>query len=146
MASRPDDQAQMILLAGLLLVMSYLIFSTQTALLATVGQEAGREATNPVASDFLALRSGFAELLENELTDSAGVVQCPDSLTNWQGRVETMMTMLTQLQSNRGHSFHGTIVTAPTLVGGTLTTTVEFYLTDGDASIVDEIRFITSCV
>lgn len=135
----------MILLAGLLLVMSYLIFSTQTALLSTVGQEAGREATNPVFSDYLSLRSGFAELLEEELTDSAGLVQCPAYETNWKGRVETMMAMLTQLESNRGQKFQGTWIDA-TIAATQVTTEVRFYLTDGDAMIVEEIQFKTPCV
>jgi hypothetical protein len=141
----------MILLAGLLLVMAYLIFSTQTALLATVGQEAGREATNPLYAEFVGVRAGLAELLEEELTDSNGDVQCPDLLTNWKGRVETMLTMLTQLESNRGQSFHGVYVggslddvTSDT--GDELVTEVTLYLSDGDASIHEEIRYYTECI
>jgi hypothetical protein len=135
----------MILLAGLLLVMSYLVFSTQTALLATVGQEAGREATNPVFSDYLGIRTGFAEFLKQELTDSAGLVQCPSLETNWKGRVETIMTMISQLESNRGQTFHGSFTDA-TITATEVTTIVEFYISDGDSLITEEVKFVTACV
>ncbi len=156
MASRRDEHGQMILLAGLLLVMSYLIFSTQTALLATVGQEAGREATSPLFTDFLIVRTGLAEAMDDELTDNAGVIQCPTRLTNWQGRVDTMLATITQLESNRGLSFHGTVVQvgsaefitdqAPAVSNLELLTEVQLYLSDGDASIIEEVRFYTNCV
>jgi len=146
----------MILLAGLLLVMSYLIFSTQTALLATVGQEAGREATSPLFTDFLVIRTGLAEVFEDELTDDGGVIQCPTLLSNWQGRVDTMLAMITQLESNRGLSFHGTVISigpeefitdvAPAVSNQELKTEIQLYLSDGDASIIEEVRFYTNCV
>lgn len=149
MAFRQHERGQMILLAGLLLVMAYLIFSTQTALLATVGQEAGREASSPIFTDFVGIRGSLAKFMEDELTDTSDVVQCPDLLTNWKGRVESLLSMISQLESDRGQSFHGvyltsSIDTAPT--PDRLTTEVTLYLSDGDASILDEVRYFTDCV
>lgn len=146
----------MILLAGILLVMAYLIFSTQTALLATVGQEAGREATSPLSMDFISIRTTLAEILDDELRDSSGVIRCPTLNSNYQGRVDTMLAMLTQLEANRGLSFHGTFLdldyeeritdVAPAVSNLELVTTVRLYLSDGDASIIEEVRYYTDCV
>lgn len=146
----------MILLAGILLVMAYLIFSTQTALLATVGQEAGREATSPLFMDFIGVRTSLAEILDDELRDSTGVIRCPTHNSNYQGRVDTMLVMISQLESNRGLSFHGTVLdldyeevitdVAPAVSNLELVTTIRLYLSDGDASIIEEVRYYTNCV
>jgi hypothetical protein len=153
MASRRDDRAQMILLAGILIVLAYLLFSTQTALLASIGQEAGRESTNPLHADYIAVRSGFAGIIESELTNSAGVVKCPQLLSTWKARVETIVAMLEQLQSNRGLSFHGVFVGSviqplADLDGDgrlEMVTEIRLYLTDGDSSITEEVRYHTEC-
>lgn len=147
MASKRRDEGQIILLAGILLVLAYLLFSTQSALLATVGQEAGREASQPLFNDYIAIRNSISQLLEAELTNAAGTaVNCPTSGQEWAGRVETLLSLLSQLEANRGQAFKGDFIsTAQTAIPGNRETIIDLYLTNGDATVMETTKFITAC-
>lgn len=144
----------MILLAGVLVVLAYLLFSTQTALLANIGQEAGREAANPLLSDYTVVRNSLATVLPQELTNAAGTVVCPTEAqrTDWAGRVQNHLNLLSQLESSRGQNLVANFVNVvlpavnedadPALE---LKTTITLYLTNGRATITDTVVFYTEC-
>lgn len=145
----------MILLAGVLVVLAYLLFSTQTALLANIGQEAGREAANPLLSDYTVVRNSLATVLPQELTNAAGAVVCPTTAqrTDWAGRVQNHLNLLSQLEASRGQNLIGNFIDVKLPAvdedgvdpAKELKTTVALYLTNGRATITDTVVFYTEC-
>lgn len=144
----------MILLAGVLVVLAYLLFSTQSTLLANIGQEAGRESANPVLTDYSSIRSSIANVLSLELTDENGDVRCPtvSQRADWAGRVQAHLVLLGQLESSRGQNFLGNFLDVKLPAEDEdldsvleLKTTATLYLTDGRATITETVAFYTEC-
>lgn len=144
----------MILLAGVLIVLAYLVYSTQGATLQSIGQEAGREAAAPIRNDFLAIRSALAATIQFELTEATGVVRCPTDASDFRGRVEAAMTLLQKQESNRGQNLvaHYLSVNSPfpppnddADPARELKTRLDLFLTNGRTVVYDQLTIITEC-
>lgn len=143
----------MILLAGVLIVLAFFLYSTQSTVVSSIGQEAGREVANALPSDYQGIRSSIAVQLEYELWDSTGTAICPTDEAEYRGRIQAKLVLLSKLESNRGQIFTGNfidaVIPATNLVGADppreLQTQIDLYLTNGRSIISDEVTFITEC-
>lgn len=148
MASRRDDDAQLVLLAGVLIILAFLLYATQSAVLSNVGQQAGREAQDPVYNDYALVRVTLATTLHKELTDAAGVVVCPDDIVAYGGRVQGMLSLLQGLEDNRGQLFSGHFLSAAVTGAAnpkTLTTTITLFFASSQTSINEQVAYSHSC-
>src|SRR5687767_9443159 len=102
----------MILLAGVLIVLAFFLYSTQSTVISSIGQEAGREAANPLLTDYQSLRSSIAIQLEFELWNAAGTAICPTDEADYRGKVQAKLVLLSKLESNRGQVFTGNFIDA----------------------------------
>ncbi len=140
-----DDEGQVILLAGILLVLGFLVFSIQLDILPTLGQQVGREAENPLLEDFLMFRTNFEDASQDELRNAAGTVVCPD-LLSYGHRMASYVRQLSQLEESRGHSFDTKNLTVA--IGGAanaLIVTLEYILTDGTSTAHDRFDYEFTC-
>lgn len=144
----------MILLAGVLIVLAFLLYSTQTVTLQSLGQEAGREAASPIRHDFQALRTTISSTIELELTESGGTVRCPTDANDYKGRIDALLALLQKQEANRGQNLVAHYVSVnspfppPNLDGDPpreLRTTLDLFLTNGRTSVYDLIVFTTEC-
>jgi hypothetical protein len=141
----------MILLAGVLIVLAFFLYSTQSTVVSTIGQESGREAANPVLSDFQGLRSSIATQLKYELWNSAGTAICPTDEAEFRGKVQAKLVLIAKLESNRGQIFAGNFLDMVPAVNVDsdpaleLKTVVRLYLTNGRSTVTDTVTFITEC-
>lgn len=136
-----DDEAQILLLTGILLALAFILFSVQLALVANIGQQAGRESRNPVLDDYLQIRRSLDATLRDEMRDATGVLVCPEDQPGFEGKVRAFMAMLTQHEQNRGHAFSGELLGADWSDPSQATIDVRLYVTDGTTTIQDTPRF-----
>lgn len=144
----------MILLAGVLIILSYLVYTTQSAALQNIGQEAGRDAASPVFNDYHSIRNTLANTIQVDLTDALGVVKCPTDANDFRGRVEALLSLLQKLEANRGQNLvsHFLSVNSPfpppnidADAARELQTTVDVFLTNGRTSVYDRVVVTTEC-
>jgi hypothetical protein len=137
----------MILLAGVLIVLAFFLYSTQSTVISSIGQEAGREAANPLLSDYQGLRSSVAQQLKYELWNATSVPICPTDEADFRGKVQAKLVLLSKLESNRGQIFMGNFLDANIPVPNTseLETQIKMYLTNGRATVTDTATFVTTC-
>lgn len=144
----------MILLAGVLIVLAYLVYSTQTATLQSIGQEAGREAAAPIRSDFLSLRTAIAATLQSDLQEASGVSRCPTDPVDYKGRIEALLSLLQKQEANRGQNLvaHYLSVNSPfpppnedADPARELKTRLDLFLTNGRTSVFDQVVVTTEC-
>lgn len=138
---KADDDAQILLLTGILLALAFILFSVQLALVANIGQQAGRESRNPVLDDYLQIRRGLDATLRDEMHNETGVLVCPEDQPGFEGKVRAFMAMLTQHEQNRGHAFAGELLAADWSEPSQATIDLRLYLTDGETTIQDTPRF-----
>lgn len=136
-----DDDGQILLLTGILLALAFILFSVQLALVANIGQQAGRESRNPVLDDYLQIRRGLDATLRDEMRNETGVLVCPKDQPGFEGKVRAFMAVLTQHEQNRGHAFTGELIAADWSDSAQATIDVRLYLTDGVTTIQDTPRF-----
>lgn len=147
MASR-DDGGQIILLAGILLVIAFIAFSIQLSVLPNLGQQLGRETENALLEDYLLVRRTFETLLVDELrspTDAADIV-CPDGPEYLQ-RVSGQLTLLTALEGTRGQSFGWDRLEVERLDPSTtdFEVRITLRLSDGDTSAHEIVTYPVTC-
>lgn len=135
------DGAQVLLLTGILLAFAFILFSVQLALVANIGQQAGRESTNPVLDDYLQIRRNLDATLRDEMRNSAGDIVCPADQPGFEGKVRAFMAMFTQHEQNRGHAFTGDLDAADWSDPNQAQLDLELYLTDGATTIQDTPRY-----
>lgn len=146
--AREGEEAQVILLGGILLVIAFILFSTQLALLANLGQQTGRESETPLLEDYFAVRQGVQGYLKDEMRDSNGVVRCPGDLTAFAIKYEAQSEYLSLLQSTRGTEFRSQVLSKALVPSGpnfNLNFKVRLSLAYGPTSIADEVTFIVPC-
>lgn len=136
-----DERAQILLLTGILLALAFILFSVQLALVANIGQQAGRESRNPVLDDYLQMRRSLDATLRDEMRNETGVLVCPADQPGFEGRVRAFMAMLTQHEQNRGHAFTGQLLAANWADPAQAQIDVRLYLTDGMTTIQDTPRY-----
>lgn len=146
MASRRDE-GQVILLAGILVVIAFIMFSLQLSLLASLGQQAGRETQSPLVEDYLLLRRTLESLLPDELKDTAAVVRCPVDMAEYKTRLNATLLLLAALEENRGQSFRGLILSDSSTGVNPKTQyiTIRLELTDGTSTVADEVEYNFKC-
>lgn len=139
----------MILLAGVLLVMAYLLFSVQAAQFSQIGQQAGREVRNPVAADLPGLRSFLSIALQEELRKDSNPTQflCPRA-AEFAAHAELILQNIGTHQQNRGLDFRATVTSVdvnspgPT---GTVVVHAQFTLSDGTSYYREKLDLTLSC-
>lgn len=143
MASR-DDEGQVILLAGVLLVIAFILFSIQINVLVNLGQEAGREVENPVVDDYRLLRRAFQSVFEDELRSASGTVDCPN-LYAYAQRVRALVDHASALESVRGFflSVNPLEMTSPSST--TIDVTMGVTFSDGTSTIIETVTYRITC-
>lgn len=142
--ARKGDDAQVLLLAGILVVIAFVLFSIQLSLLVNSGQQSGRETENPLLDDFLNARRSLESLLSDDLRDSSGTVRCPPDVSLAMSRVNSTLATLTALEENRGQSLVGILV-AYSVVGTQVSVTLQLQLSDASSSITDKLDYKFTC-
>jgi hypothetical protein len=147
MGSR-DDGGQVILLAGILLVIAFVAFSIQLSVLPSLGQQLGRETENPLLEDFLLVRRTFETLVPDELRNPAQSTQfvCPDGFEYMQ-KVRGQLSLLAALEGTRGQSFSWERLEVERM-GGTTTNfevRITMRLTDGITTVGDSVEYRFKC-
>jgi hypothetical protein len=135
-----------LLLAGILLALSFILFSVQLSLVANIGQQAGRETRNPVLDDYLLIRRSMANTIQAEMTDADGDVVCPTDPADIGGRVEAFLVMLANHEQKRGQALDGRLLDVDIEVPNQVTVTISLQLTDGFSTIQDTLAFRYDCV
>lgn len=152
MASR-NDEAQLILLAGILLTLAFMLFSIQLALLANVGQQTGRETETPLLEDYFGVRRSLQSYVLQEARPAPNgptpppTTPCPTagaSFDDYADRVVAGLGHLAQLESDRGQAFRGTLVTK-TLAAASFTLTIQLDFTDGPVIVQDRVEYKVNC-
>ncbi len=136
-----DDDAQILLLTGILLAFAFILFSVQLALVANIGQQAGRESRNPVLDDYLQIRRSLDATFRDELRNAAGDIACPADQPGFEGKVRAFLAMVAQHEQNRGHAFSGSLDAADWSDASRVNLDVALYVTDGSTKIQDTARF-----
>lgn len=143
----------MILLAGVLIVLAFFLYSTQSTVVNSIGQEAGREAANPLLADYQAIRSGIAVALNYEIRDQFSIPRCPRDEADYAARVQALLVLMAELESNRGQIFSGSFLdmvpesqnTYDSDAGYEIGTQVRLYITNGRATMTDTVTYVTGC-
>jgi hypothetical protein len=144
MASR-QDQGQVILLAGILLVLAFILFSVQVAVLANLGQQVGRETENPLLEDYLLVRRSLESSLQQELRNATtGKFDCPH-LMDYGQRVRSQLELLTGLESNRGQAFRWSGLGVGHTAGFSMKVEAQLYLSDGFTTVTDILVYSVVC-
>lgn len=146
MASR-DDGGQIILLAGILLVIAFIVFSINLASLANLGQQVGRETENPLLDDYLLVRRALETSLVDELrTTGSGTPQvaCPD-LSQYANAVVAQLMEVQAHESMRGQAFDWADVTLPQPTLQVYTVQVTTTLSDGVTTAVETLSYKVTC-
>ncbi|MBI2076912.1 MAG: hypothetical protein HYT80_00875 [Euryarchaeota archaeon] len=149
MASSRDDGGQLLLLAGVLLVISYVLFSSQASLIATLGQQSGREASNPVVIDYVAVREAIQVTLTREHTVGATVTCTAGTEAAMKVRAEAILQNIALVESRRGLKFAATLNGPPTVGAdefvGDFLYDLTLSLTNGETSINERAEFRVDC-
>jgi hypothetical protein len=148
----------MILLAGVLLVLAYLLFNTQAAQYTQIGQQAGRDVRNSVLQDVPVIRRFISTTLQEELrSDTGATFPCPAAapapdLLLFANRAELLLRNIGVEEQNRGLDFQGQVIdgpdadtTAVTLAPPGLLVDVTFSLADGSTFYKDAVQFKFTC-
>lgn len=142
-----DERGQVILLAGILLVLMFILFSTQVALIANLGQQAGRETANPLLNDYLGLRRSLQAAFTQELERDLGTSQClsMDALAQ---RLGGRLIQLEDMSSNRGHvlGFANATINVPVAADRTIYFNLTASMTDGITTLEDHLRYVQTCI
>lgn len=142
------------LLAGVLLVIAFILYSIQVALLANLGQQTGREVETPLLDDYALIRRGLQIQLEDEmrnpLAPQANPPPCPSDRDEFGLRVISKLDHLARLESARGQSFEGTLLSigrAPPAPDPQTRTTIslQLNLANGPTRVSDKIDFSLPC-
>lgn len=138
------DGGQVFLLAGVLLAIAFVVLSTQLSLFASLGQQAGREVRNTLLEDYLLVRRTLETQIKEELRAENGTLMCPD-LTDFGGRVATVMSVLSTLEQNRGQSLSWRNLTFEEAGAGTIRVNATASLSDPTNSVADQITYTVAC-
>lgn len=146
MASRAvqDDHGQIILLAGILLVLAFILFSTQLALLASIGQQSGRESENPLLDDYLLLRRTIETQWTEELRNATGVLVCPDMVI-FGKRMVNQLELLEGLEKGRSNGLAWSELTLTRTSHVRLYGNLTLSLYDETTSIADRLSYGLTC-
>ena len=144
-----DDHGQIILLAGILLLIAFIAFSIQLSVLPTLGQQLGRETENTLLEDYLLVRRTLETLVPDELRNPLKPTEivCPDGPEYLQ-RLRGQLTLLAGLEATRGQAFAWDKLEverkAPLTTKFEVKITMRF--TDGVATTVgDEVVYPVTC-
>ena len=122
-----------------------MLFSSQASLIATLGQQSGREASNPVITDYVAVREAIQVTLTREHTVGSTVTCTAGAEAAMKVRAEAILDNIAIVESRRGLKFAATLNGNPTIVGGDYVYDVTLSLTNGETSINEKATFRVDC-
>lgn len=146
MASRRrDDEGQVILLAGVLLVLAFILFSVQLSVLTNLGAQVGRETENPLLEDYLLVRRSLETVLRDELRDTrtSTLTPCPEPL-EYGYRVKGILGLMSTLEANRGQSFHWDGLRTSNGAAAVIVR-IDLRFTDGVTTVGEQVNYTVSC-
>jgi len=143
-----DEGGQVILLAGILLVIAFIAFNIQLSILPSLGQQVGRETENPLLEDYLLVRRTLETLFPDEMrsTTSSTTLVCPDGFEYMQ-KVRGQLSLLTALEGTRGQSFGWEKLEVELMAGTTknFEVRVTMRLSDVQTTVSDVVTYPVQC-
>lgn len=131
----------------MIIVLGYLVFALHSPLLATVGQDAGREAAHAVLLDWRNARSSLHASLQEELRNETKAYACPRA-SEFAGRVGTHLSVWAAHEQNRGMTFQGEVVSVKiraTATSSDVEVRLRFLISDGRSRVQEEVTFLLEC-
>lgn len=145
MAFRDDRQGQMLLLAGVILVLALISYSLEAQTRTQIGQQTGRELEKPVLDDFILLRRLFAQFAQEELRSATGVVRCPTDLYEYGQRLESTLSLMVTYESERGHLMSATITSITQPIATRVVVAAHLQVADNELSADDDLKVTFDC-